>query len=795
MKLICLGITLFLMSYTAAQVLYINVYNEKNEPLPGATVSIYQRNTSNEFHMITDSSGAARFSNLSFGDYIIRVRFIGYNIHQSTVLFTDTIFQHNVILSTVAHSLKEVTVIAPRPLIRQEEDKTIIDPEPIAQSSTNALEIIESTPGIYVDPDGGIFLTGATPAAIYINGREQKMSQQDLNYLLRSIPPSVIERIEIIRTPSAKYDAATSGGIVNIILKKGFRLEKYGTISGGTLQGARNNTFASASFNDQFKNNSYLITLNSNINSRFEELNTTRTIGQNMLQINSSTTPINKQAYLQFGFNNNTDKKLQLNYDGRITFNNRKLNSNNDAIMQSETQTPIYRVFNKYLTTTLFTSTSHDIGLVYQFDTIDNRIDQKISFSLSNNTSEQNYTNTIVNPVKTILIGNGDDENWRYLVIYQNDITYMLPLNIKLEAGTKNAYQKFKNNSVYSVLFEQFSFLDTQKTVRYSYFDFVSAGYMQLTRQLVFNINLKTGIRCEHTYMKGNQYYPNDTSFLVDRIDWFPYIYLSRKIFERFGIKLFTYAIYRRTITRPDYNQLNPSIRAYDQFFYDCGNPKLLPQFSENIEWNISFNDFPVLAIGMTKTSQIFSQVTYQHPQNPAILVRTFDNLGNSTEHYLRGIVGIPPGKAYFFGLGAQYTDVTYNGVYGQKPFQFNNKHWRFFTFHSLRIFKNTKITAFGFYLKNFAWNFYQVEDFGQLNMNISQTFLKQQLTISINVRDVFYTNKQNFVFEQGDVKMSGLRQSDTQRFGINIRYNFGIRPKTKDRNLLPDSEEISLPE
>src|SRR5215218_1559615 len=117
--------------------------------------------------------------------------------------------------------------------MRQEDDKTIIDPENLASSSINAYEILEKTPGLFVDQDGNIYLNSTTPATVYINGREQKMSTADIATMLKSLPPNSIASIEIMRTPSSKYDASGSGGIVNVILKKGVRIGFTGSVNAG----------------------------------------------------------------------------------------------------------------------------------------------------------------------------------------------------------------------------------------------------------------------------------------------------------------------------------------------------------------------------------------------------------------------------------------------------------------------------------------------------------------------------------------------------------------------------------
>ena len=134
--------------------------------------------------------------------------------------------------------------------MRQEDDKTIIDPENLAASSTSGYEILEKTPGLFVDQDGNVYLNSTTPATIYINGREQKMSTADIASLLKSLPPNSIASIEILRTPSAKYDASGGGGIVNIVLKKGIKIGLTGSVNAGMNQGKYGTQYAGINLNN-----------------------------------------------------------------------------------------------------------------------------------------------------------------------------------------------------------------------------------------------------------------------------------------------------------------------------------------------------------------------------------------------------------------------------------------------------------------------------------------------------------------------------------------------------------------
>jgi iron complex outermembrane recepter protein len=79
---------------------------------------------------------------------------------------------------------------------------------------------------------------------------------------------------------------------------------------------------------------------------------------------------------------------------------------------------------------------------------------------------------------------------------------------------------------------------------------------------------------------------------------------------------------------------------------------------------------------------------------------------------------------------------------------------------------------------------FYELGSFGALNASINRQFLKQKLTVTASAIDIFKTNKNEFEINQGSIHATGLRQGDTQRFGLNLRYNFGIRKKEEANNI-----------
>lgn len=281
--------------------------------------------------------------------------------------------------------------------------------------------------------------------------------------------------------------------------------------------------------------------------------------------------------------------------------------------------------------------------------------------------------------------------------------------------------------------------------------------------------------------MEGRQVIPKDTSFNIHRTDLFPYLYLSKNLMKIAGYDLRAYLVYRRTISRPVYEQLNPFSRYIDEFLSEIGNPSLRPQFNQNYEANISVDERPILAIGVNETTDIFTNVIYQNGRQG---FRTYDNLGKNKEWYFRGLGALPPGGRYFFVAGAQYNHNFYEGLYENKPLSFKKGTWTFFTYQTFKIDKRSVITINGFVRLKGQQQFYELTTFGALNGSINRKFLKDKLVATISLSDMFSTNKNNFMISQGTINASGFRQSDTRRFGLNLRYSFGIRKKEENKNM-----------
>jgi len=790
MLLVCAGFLAF-GNICLGQQISITVHDADKKPLTGASVKVLKLSDSTKVFGSTDKTGVAHIDGIKDELYFITVSFVGYETLEKTISVKLGQRSFEFRLKHQAITLGEVSVAAQRPLIRQEDDKMIIDPMPLINTSSNTLEVLEKTPGLYVDQDGSIYLSSTSAAVVQINGREQKMSTEDIATLLRSLPPGSVERIEVLRTPSTKYDAASSGGIINVILKKGVKLGRSGTVTAGMNQGFYGNQFGGASYNFSGNNYNGYANVNYNHSEQLEELNASRILTTDTtLHQSAKTHQKNQQGFLGYGINYDATKKLNLTYDGRVSLSFPKSKSTSNNLIENADLLNL--ADNNYYTdnSAHFLSIQQDLGLTKKFDTAGSNIETMLSYSFSNNNSNQKYTSDYTYPLLAESQGMVDNLQIRHFLLLQSDLTYMFPHKIKLEAGIKSTYQNYNSKSDYFNKNLDVYTSDTTRNNAFIYQENINAAYAQASKQFSNWFLLKAGVRMEHTYMQGHQTLPADTNFLVNRVDFFPYVYLSRRLIKMMGIELQTYLIYRRTINRPDYQNLNPYIKYSDQFLYETGNPALKPQFTDNFEINVSFDDMPVLAFGQNYTKDIFSSVVYKDVKQPAIAIRTYDNLGKDVETYVRLLVGIPPGGKYFFAIGGQYNYNKYNGTYQGEPLSYKRGSWRFFTFHALNLFKHTKLTMNAFMMVKGQQGFYELKNFGQLNFGITQTLFHNNLSITINARDVLRTMKVSFKLIQGSIDTYGDRYQDNQRFGINLRYNFGFKSKQDRKEFMKYEED-----
>ena len=255
-----------------------------------------------------------------------------------TITTTDTVIDvGQLVISPSSTVLREVSVQAQAPLIERQIDKTVVNVDQnITSTGTNALELLKKLPGVQLAPDGTITLNGKSGVNVTIDGKTTYLSADDLANLLTNTPSSDIQKIEIMTNPSAKYDAAGTGGIINIIRKRSTKSGLNGSLIESFGQGYYSRYNSSLVLNyktdkyNLYLNNSYGYNKGLYVNDVTSDIMNGNALSTEQVSTNNSTTA-NKAYNSSVGLDLYLSKNTTLTLTGAIT--DRGYNNNLTSVM------------------------------------------------------------------------------------------------------------------------------------------------------------------------------------------------------------------------------------------------------------------------------------------------------------------------------------------------------------------------------------------------------------------------------------------------------------------------------
>ncbi|WP_400261982.1 carboxypeptidase regulatory-like domain-containing protein [Sphingobacterium sp. SG20118] len=208
------------------------VVDQSHSPIPLATVSLHDRNEKLVLSTATDSLGQFQIKFAKAGRYFVKVRYMGYQEQLSAVFEPETFDLGTFTLLPLANSLAEVAVEGKKKMVQIDGGTLIYNVEStIGGQDVSVLEALKRAPGVYVENESDITLNGKSGVQILLDGRQTFLSGKELTDLLKSLSSNNLKSIEIINSPTAKYEATGSAGIINIKTKKNQVTGLNGTIS------------------------------------------------------------------------------------------------------------------------------------------------------------------------------------------------------------------------------------------------------------------------------------------------------------------------------------------------------------------------------------------------------------------------------------------------------------------------------------------------------------------------------------------------------------------------------------
>lgn len=544
--------------------------------------------------MLTKPNGDFSFEGLPLNDSLkMMLSAVGYAFMEyglDPIGETGARDAGNIKLAPEAAVLDNVTVTASRPTMQMGIDRKVFNVEKnLMATGGTAVDIMRNIPSITVDVEGNIELRNSTPQ-IFIDGRPTILT-------LEQIPADNIERVELITNPSAKFDAASGGGIINVILKKNRRLGFNGNVSAGigtpeVLNGNANlnlregkfNFFLSGGLNqsggvargETFRQNKVNgVTDNFfnqyNRNERDRKFNNIR-YGIDYFLDNRNTLSISQNLTDGRFANRETQDQEYLNSAGVLERTGYRISSGRNGFKRNNVQ----------------------LNYKHLFNSSGKELTADATYNAGTGTNTTNILNTYTNadgteyasPSNVRNAGSSDNDQWTFQLDYVNPINDTR----KIETGLRS----FINNS--NSLFSTFSIdnggAETKLPLsnNYSFRELVHAGYFTYTDQFK-GIGYQAGLRTEISDFEGTLIdsartfgykYPNQLKDIWDAL--FPSLYLSKQVSENTELQL----NYSRRIRRPGFRQVNPFIDINDPVNLQQGNPELRPEFTNSLEFNLS---------------------------------------------------------------------------------------------------------------------------------------------------------------------------------------------------------------
>ncbi|MCW3105239.1 MAG: TonB-dependent receptor [Bacteroidetes bacterium] len=781
---------LFLLFFTASQCLSAKEFeggsikgilaDQQNNPIPFATVILKNSSDSSLYKgEITNEKGEFNFENIKEGSFFLQVHMTGFEqlnrpleMHStSPVLDLGTIT-----LAPASKELQTVTVAAERPFIERQIDKTVVNIEnSIVQTGSSIMEVMEKLPGVMVDQDGNISLKGKQGVIIMIDGKPTVLSGQDLANMLRGMPSSSIQKIEIITNPSAKYDAAGNAGIINIIMKKNRRDGFNGNVSTGYGLGRYAKYNGSLSLN--FKKKWYNLFLNYSYSNRkgFNNL----VLNRKFYEGDTLNTVFETDDYIIFPFSTHTprlgadfylSKKTTLSVLGTGVINQFQPSANN--------HTDIYDGHHNRVSSYDFINASHDQWFNYslnaelkqQFDTTGKELTVDLDYARYWNITDQLFTTTSRDGSDSTLgttYLTGKQNGMLTLYSLKADYTNPLKNNAKLDAGLKSSYVSSNKNAEFYNRTNSGDAFDSLRSSHFLYSENINAAYLNFSKEFK-KISLQLGLRTEHTAANGRQLM-NGRSFTRNYVQVFPTAFFDFKLNKDHDINLSA----GRRIDRPGYDQMNPFKRLIDATTYSEGNPYLRPQLTYNTELTYSYKSMFFATASYSLTTDNITDVLIQDSETRTT-VQTIVNL-NKFNYYSLNL-------SFSKRLAKWWTTNTsllsYYGVYTGtiNKYTINQGIPSFYinTSNSFSIMDGFSAeVSFEYNYKN-LYGVTLIKPNSNLTLGLQKSILKKRGTITLNVSDVFWNAYPSGITDFGNVNENWTAVRDTRVVNLNISYKFG---------------------
>jgi iron complex outermembrane receptor protein len=724
--------------------------NEK-KPLPFANVALHKAADSVLVKVVvTEDNGTYEFENLVANSYYVAISYIGFKKYKSEKieLAANQNFQVPDIELISSANLAEVTVTYTKPFAEKKIDRTVINPDAlIGNAGTNALEVLEKSPGVQVEQDGAIRLKGKGGVVVFVDDKPTYMSADALTSFLRSLPSSSIESIEIMTNPPAKYDAAGNAGVINIRLKKTTVRGFNGGINLSAGQGFYTRSNNSANFNYRVNKVNLFGNMSYNMDNNYQDLVIERNYLRADGSLNSSfrqNTFIKKEfrsATARLGIDYYLSKKTTLGLVVNSFYNPSLQTSPNKAVVKNALGQVDSLINTTSVNDEKLRNGSANFNFNHKFDSTGREITANFDFIRYDFDTKQTLDNATffadgLPKTQDALDGKLPST----IEIKTAKIDYSNPLKGggAIEAGLKTSLVNTENTANFFNIRNAEIAPSKELTNSFRYNENINAAYVNFNKEFG-KFTLQSGLRLENTNIDGLQYgslnNKKDSTFQRNYTNLFPTIYLAYKLdttdTHQIGFS------YGRRIDRPNYQDMNPFSYPLDRFTIYAGNPFLQPTFSNNFELTHTFKNkitttlsYSLISDIIAESIEISNRIFYSRP----------NNIGKQTNIGLSVNGTINPTKWWTIPFYVEVTNMHFETVIYGQVLDNRGTYYAATITNQFQMGKGWSSEISGTYQSSIYYAQFITYPFGRLRIGVQKKILKEKGTLKLNINDVFWT-------------------------------------------------------
>lgn len=558
--------------------------NENEEPIPFASIGLFSLPDSS--YVIGAASGIDGDFVLATtpGNYFVKISYVSYEpyIKPITVKKGEPTQLGSIVLKPTTTTLNEVTVEAERSQMELKLDKRVFNVgKDLSNTGGNAQTVLQNIPSVTIDVDGNVELRGSQNVTILINGRPSGLVGVDPAAAMEQIPANLIERVEVITNPSARYDAEGEVGIINIILKKE---EQKGLNGSFEIKGGIPKAYGfNATLNYRRKNVNYFGSYGYN----FRENPGRGSSYQEFFQSDSLTAYERTRNHMRGGYGHTLRSGADFNLNKYNTLSVSGMFQKEDGL---NTANLIYRDLGPSNELILETyrneieqepETNYEISLVHikKFKQKGRELSTELKHIVNDETELGNIEETyskLYNPLYQRSSNTEDESNWLFQMDYIHPTT-----NGKFEAGLKSTNRVIDND----FLVEQHNGDENWQTVGqfdsyFRYTEAIHAAYAMYSGNWGVNWKYQAGLRAEYSDILTEQI-GNDIANQRNYLNLFPSVHLTKNLPKGQSFQL----SYSRRLSRPRFRHLLPYWGFSDNRNFMFGNPDLNPEYTNSFEF------------------------------------------------------------------------------------------------------------------------------------------------------------------------------------------------------------------